>query len=272
MKNPLSISALVLMCLAANARVGEGPAAGDKKQGEMPLLMPATLDADTAKTDTAQAEEKSFPLTFGFDLASRYIWRGVDFGMAPAFQPGLKYRAGRGKVTFDLGAWASYSVNGSFAEMDLYATLNLPYVWVGVIDYFFPVEASGDDQYYDYGSNTLHVFEGLVGFSGHEKFPLTAFFAYNFHSPVTDPDNSLYFELGYPFSLRRDVTLSLSAGAAHGAYYTQNGEFNVVNVGLKASKSFSIKDKVVIPLSVALITNPDAEKLYFVATVGLWNQ
>ena len=238
------------------------------------------LPADSLSLDSIPAE-KDFPLTFGFDLVSRYVWRGIDFGFTPAFQPGITYSVGRKKVNFEIGAWGSYSIGGNFAEMDLYATLSFPYVWVGMIDYFFPLENAADDQYFRYGNNTLHVFEGLVGFEGPEKFPITAFAGYNFHSynmpndpenPVSRPKDDIYFEIGYPFSLRKDMSIDVFVGGANGSYYTQNGNFNIVNVGFTTSKSFNVKDKVVIPLSLSLIANPDAQKVYFVAAVGLWNQ
>ena len=237
-----------------------------------------TIPITASSTPDSLPEVKPFPLTFGVDFVSRYVWRGLDFGFTPAFQPALAYNVGRNKVNFEIGAWGSYSVAGSYAEMDLYAKLSFPYVWVGVIDYFFPIETNNDDQYFRYGNNTLHVFEGLVGFEGPEKFPITAFAAYNFHSPTPDSENPddkdipMYFELGYPFELKKEVNLDLFVGAANGTYYTQNGGFNVINAGLKVSRSFNIKDKVEIPFSVSLITNPDAQKIYFVAAVGFWNQ
>ncbi len=263
-------------------------------------------------------EEKDFPLTFGFDLVSRYVWRGVDFGVAPAFQPGLSYSISTKKTIkgdipvfgFEIGAWASYAVTGSFAETDLYATLSFPYVWVGLIDYYFPTETISQDKYIVYSKNTNHVFEALVGFDGPEKAPIYGFFAYNFHGheptvTVTPADsavmtpadtsvsddytgwkNSFYFELGYPFSLRRDVSLDIFVGGAYGWYYTQNSDFalnglevidnqkfNIVNVGIKVSKTFELgKHKIQLPLSASLIANPDAKKFYFVAGIGIWNQ
>ena len=227
------------------------------------------LPDDEAGPEAEVVEEEAFPVTFGLDLVSRYVWRGVDFGATPAVQPSLAYAVGD-KVGFEIGAWASYGITGAFAEMDLYATLSFPYISLSVIDYFFPNEAVSDDQYFNYkDGETGHVYEGLIGLEGPEKAPISFTFAYNFYG--ADPDNSIYMELAYPFSFKHDVAMDIFVAGATGAYYTQSGDFNVVNVGLTFSKDIEIGKKFKLPLSASLITNPDAQKVYFVAGVGLWS-
>ena len=47
-------------------------------------------------------------ITFGSDIASRYIWRGIDFGQSLSFQPSLPVA----KNGFELGAWGAYANSG----------------------------------------------------------------------------------------------------------------------------------------------------------------
>ncbi|GIV33615.1 MAG: hypothetical protein KatS3mg031_1150 [Chitinophagales bacterium] len=286
-------------------------------KGSLHQFLPANSSSgrDTVLSESAT----SFPVTFGFDLVSRYIWRGMDFGVAPAFQPGVSYSVATKRIvkgdqpvaTFQIGAWASYAVTGSFAETDLYATLRFPYVWIGLIDYYFPTETTAKDRYFNYGRNTAHIYEALIGFDGPENVPLSVFLGYNFHGPDDQPvmtitpadsinqlpadttvsyvgwKHSFYVEGSYSFQLKGDVELTLILGGAYGKYYTQNSgyvrngldvtvnqRFNIVNAGVRVAKTFELgeKHKVQLPVSVSLITNPDARKFYFVAGIGIWNQ
>ena len=47
--------------------------------------------------------------SFGADVQSRYVWRGIQFGGEDmSLQPGVEYAAGN----FAVGAWAAYSLGG----------------------------------------------------------------------------------------------------------------------------------------------------------------
>src|SRR3989338_6056217 len=63
----------------------------------------------------------SAQVTVGADVVSRYVWRGVDFGNSPGFQPAIGYTTG----SLSIGTWGSYSFAGTgtaFSEHDLWAS------------------------------------------------------------------------------------------------------------------------------------------------------
>lgn len=73
-----------------------------------------------------QSEEKGpgISLKFGMDLVSRFVWRGIDLGDAPAFQP----YASVSLAGFEFGAWGSYAFGAPagappFSEYRLVSTV-----------------------------------------------------------------------------------------------------------------------------------------------------
>jgi len=260
---------LIISLILSNMAVGYAINPNTESSANPELLTDPSDSIATAIADSLEALKPSH-LNIGFDFVTRYVWRGFDYGVAPGFQPSLSYTTEYKKVGIEIGAWGSYAVTGSFAEIDLYGTFSFPYGWVGVVDYYYPTEVAASEKFYDFTETSTHAIEGLVGFDGFKKFPIKAMFGYNFFAPTTDPNGSWYVELSYPFKMKHNVELNIVAGAGYGDYYTQDGGFMPINIGLSASRSFSVaKDKLEIPVSISLITNPDTQKIFFVATVGL---
>jgi len=204
-----------------------------------------------------QEKESESPISIGADLVSRYVWRGLDYGASPSIQPYIE----AGIWNFTLGAWGAYTTNlPGVQEMDLslnYTIMDM--VSVGVIDYFFPDEVFGYDYYEWRKDSSNHVLEATATFNGLENLPLTATLGVNLFN---DSNNSVYFELGYGFSIL-DVFLGVGNGV-----YTTDTDFGVVNVGIKASKEIPITDKYGLPISASLITNPNAKQVHLVFGVS----
>jgi len=207
-------------------------------------------------------------LKFGSDVYSRYVWRGLDFGDSPSFQPTLYYSI-RG---FTVGAWGAYSFPGNavnYAENDLYATYSFLTEKSGTFtllftDYYFP---SAGIKFSDYEKNGgAHTMEAGVGYSGPEAFPISLSVYANVHN---DPDNSAYIQASYPFTID-DATLSITAGLtpSKSVYYgtTKGG---IINLGVTASKSVALSDKFSLPINVSYISNPVLDKTYLVFGMSL---
>ena len=207
-------------------------------------------------------------LKFGTDIYSRYIWRGVDFGDAPSFQPTLYYTTGG----LTIGAWGAYSFPGNpvnYAENDLYASYAISTEKAGTFnllftDYYFP---SAGIKFSDFEKNGgAHTMEAGISYSGPEKFPVSLAIYSNVHNDV---DNSSYIQIGYPFAVD-DATLTLSAGftPAKSVYYgTTKGA--IINLGVSGSKSISISDKLAVPITVSYISNPNLDRTYLTFGMSL---
>lgn len=209
----------------------------------------------------APALAQSFSL--GADLVSRYIWRGTDYGESASVQPALSFATGG----FEVGTWASYAMNpeGALAnEHDIWASFTAGAVTFGVTDYYFP-NLGADFFDFEGDGEGGHYVEPFISLSGPESFPMTFFAGYFAHN---DPDNSVYLNASYPFALDGvDLSFGVGASAKESALYGTNG-FGVVEVNLAASKSIPVTEGFSLPLSVAYILNPYAEKSFLVFGVS----
>ncbi len=228
----------------------------------------------TATQSFAQDDEKESPFSLSLDLMSRYVWRGTDYGASPSIQPGVEYGIGG----FAAGAWGAYTINKSaIQEFDLYASYTIKDMFtVLVTDYFFPDEVAGY-KYFDYKETTTgHVFEGTLSFNGTEKVPLSVFVATNFYGADAKRINadgssgsimySTYAEVGYSFKYV-DLFLGVNCTKAdtdkgESGYY--GNDVGVVNLGATFSKDIPLGKKFNLPVTISLITNPQAEKVYLV--------
>lgn len=205
-------------------------------------------------------------LKFGADVYSRYVWRGLDLGDAPAFQPSLTYTIGG----FSVGAWGSYAFPTSaptYSENDLWASYAVSTEASGsfsviVTDYYFP-SAGVPFGYFkpNNGTGAAHTIEGGLAYSGPESFPISLAFYTNLSNDV---DNSSYIQASYPVTVG-DASLTFGAGfvpSASAYYVTDKGNF--INLSVTAAKSIAITDKFSLPINVSYIANPALDKTYLV--------
>ncbi|MDR2816798.1 MAG: hypothetical protein LBB62_08890 [Proteiniphilum sp.] len=193
----------------------------------------------------------------GADVVSSYIWRGLYCGPA-SVQPGISLSSGN----FSVGAWGSTSFESSWREFDLYAGYSIGNFSVLVTDYFFPrnLPEGEDNGYFKYSD---HVFEGTLGYSFGESFPLSLAWNTNF---AGDDDYSSYFEASYSIPVGEvNVDLILGGTPWKGAY---SDGFALINASVKASKEIAITDSFSLPVFTQAIVNPDSKDVFLVFGVS----
>jgi hypothetical protein len=203
----------------------------------------------------AQAEEKPSPFSIGGDLISSYVWRGSKYGNGPAIQPYLELALGN----FSIGGWGSYCfTSNEAAEADLYLSYGFDFgLSIGLTDYYFP-----GTEYFDYSTESgSHAFEINLGYEL-GGFSIAANYILNEAGSAGSAGNDLYFEAAYGFEY-----FSLFAGAGDG-WHTSDGEFMFCNLGISAEKEIKITDSFSLPLSGALIWNPEREQFNIVLGVS----
>jgi uncharacterized protein (TIGR02001 family) len=203
----------------------------------------------------AQDEEASSPFSVGGDLVSSYLWRGTQFGTGPAIQPYLELALGN----FTIGGWGSYSFgNSSFAEADIYLAYGFDFgLSVGLTDYYYP-----GTEYFDYSTETgAHAFELNLGYEI-GGFSIAANYIFNEAGNAGSAGSDMYFEAGYGFEY-----FSLFAGAGDG-WHTAEGDFMLCNIGIASEAEINITEKFSLPVSGALIWNPDKEQFHVVVGVS----
>lgn len=240
---------------------------------------------------TFAQEESKIETDFGIDLASRYVWRGTQFGGAsPSIQPYIE--VGLGNLV--LGTWGAYSLGGAnpAQELDLYLSYSLmdDQFSITITDYYFPADTGGYNYFNYEDTTTGHIFEAMASFNGTDKMPFSALVAMNVYGAdatrISDDlakfnmrdgiQFSTYLELGYSttckiadldFFVGVNLTKPRPVGRGNG-YVGESGFYGhsvgVVNIGVTASKEIQITDKFSLPLMAQLITNPQAQKIFMV--------
>lgn len=256
--------------------------------------------------NTVCGQEMSSPWSAGADLASRYIWRGLNAGgSSPSIQPAIEYTFGSEKHAFSVGTWGAFSTSGTQTtqEVDIYIsyTLNEKFSLI-LTDYFLPDETAARNNYFNFNTDwakinsgekaqTGHVLEAALQFNGTEKFPVRVLFAMNIWGAdarkynevggvMTAEDKivmSKYVELGYSTTLK-NMNLEIFTGIALDnpnikkgeptGYYRQESA-GIINLGLTLSKEIQITERFSLPVFTSLILNPEAENIFMVFGISL---
>lgn len=251
----------------------------------------------SAFSQEEQKKESLLSLDISADLVSRYIWRGSQYGgSSPNIQPNFAFNIGR----FQIGNWSSYSLGGNnfVQEFDFFLSYTFlkDMFTLTFTDYYFPDDTTAYN-YYDYkNTETGHVVEGMLSFNGTEKVPIGFFIAVNFYGadairlnddPASADFNkrtgiqySTYAEISYATNVKKvdfnvflgmNLTKSkeeiISSGfIGETGYY--GDQIGVVNLGISASRGIPVTEKYEIPVSISLITNPQAKKAYAVFAIS----
>lgn len=192
---------------------------------------------------------KAQDVSAGVDLYSTYVFRGIAFS-GPSVQPYVEVSAGG----FALGAWGSQGYDG-FQEMDLYVGYEFDFgLSLGVTDYYYPGGLWLNED--------SHAFEINAGYSI-KDFSLSANYVLNEATGLPGSNGKdKYFEAGYTLG-----AADFFVGAGDG-WHSSDGEFAFVNVGIGTTKDIVITDTFTIPLSGAVIYNPDIEQFYILAGIS----
>ncbi len=199
----------------------------------------------------------------GADLVSRYVFRGVDFGDAPAIQPTVEYAAGN----FAIGAWGSYALSAnsstgwaSLNEADLYLSYGFDFgLSLGLTDYYYPGSKWGE-----FGDEiSSHALELNLGFETGGLSLAGNYMLNNSIDGAGAEDGIMYFEAGYAFE---NVDVFLGAGDG---WHSDDTEFAVVNIGLGTSKEIKFSETFSLPVFGQVILNPNTEQLHLVVGISL---
>ena len=207
------------------------------------LALAALISVSGSKEASAQ-----LGVSTGVDLVSTYVWRGVAYS-GPSWQPYVEAAAG----DLTVGAWGSQGYDG-FQEMDLYASFSLGDLSIGLTDYYYPGS--------DYLDGDSHAFEVNLGYSL-GSLSIGANYILNEAAGAGSAGGDMYFELGYSGS-----AADIFVGAGDG-WHSSTGDFGLVNIGVTKSKELKITESFSLPISGAVIFNPDSEQLYILAGISL---
>ncbi|MBC8315849.1 MAG: hypothetical protein H8E51_10130 [Bacteroidetes bacterium] len=247
---------------------------------------------ETALQESKQVEPGKVLLNIGADLASRYIWRGQNFGKSAAIQPTASISA----FGLTLGAWGSYafsrhslqlddstSITYNYSELDLFISYRYKYFTLMLFDYYAPgpIDSLPGNDYFNWNNkSTFHALEASFIFDGPEKFPIQFIAAVMVYGADKGKDStgiygfgtknnySTYFELSYQFNVKGFGIKPFIGGIPFGSlWYGPKAGIN--NVGINISKDIPVSKKFSIPIQSNLIVNPLSKKVYLVFILSL---
>ena len=207
------------------------------------LVLTLLISVSGSKEAAAQVE-----VSTGMDLYSTYVWRGVAYS-GPSWQPYVDLAVG----DLTIGAWGSQGYDG-FQEMDLYISYSLGDLSAGLTSYYYPGSNWTED-----GSQAYEV---NLGYSL-GSISIGANYILNEAAGAGSAGEDMYFELGYSGS-----AADIFIGAGDG-WHSSTTDFGLVNIGVTKSKDIIITESFSIPLTGAVIYNPDSEQLYILAGISL---
>lgn len=223
-------------------------------------------------------------LTFGADIVSRYIWRGINLGGPSSHvQPHIEYSAGNTGLA--LGFWGSQGIGTGSpgAEADIYISYSpFDFFTLTVNDYFFPSEIPfSRDSYFNYKKGeTGHTIELMARFNGTPGFPFSLLFAMNVYGADGVDEkgenyNAKYLEIGYSTSLQ-NTGIEAFAGMAldnpkidQGAEGWYGNSSGIINLGVTLSRKIQFSEKITIPAFSSIILNPEAGNIFMVIGLSL---
>jgi hypothetical protein len=199
----------------------------------------------------------------GFDLTSRYLWRGFLFSPSASVQPYMEISKGG----FTLGAWGSSTLQAfEWQEVDIYLSFEAGDFVFSVTDYFYFNDLEETPHFFDYSKdNSGHVLEFIAGFGGNERIPIRFEAGYNFFG---DPSNSFYVETALMHQFQgNDVELFCGFTPNTGYYHESKKGFTQVGAGL--TRNIVISEQFAIPLNVKFVYNPMLYKAFMVVMVSI---
>lgn len=249
----------------------------------IPMLQPRAAAAQV------WGDEETHAVSFGasLDLATGFVWRGLEFSDQPNIQPGIWFGYG----PFEVGTWASRSLDGSFHEQDLWITYSMPETPQGQLsislnDYYIDDVEAGvrfpddflnydgtgpcepDEEGYGFPrrcARGMHYLDLTIAYEA-PVFPLGFLLAYNIHN---DPEHSFYGETSLTPSFA-GFDLAFTAGGVFGTseYYYEAGGAGFTNLRAGAARTLELGN-VGFPIQLDLVHNPRLGNSFYVARAGV---
>jgi len=230
------------------------------------LSIVAKGQTEGGSADSLQPIVTETPLfSLSGDIKSRHTWRGGLTCSALNLQPTMNLNL----KNLTLGAWGCYTVDNSYAEIDLYATYKLGDFSVSLLDYYNPIEGVKKNDLFEYDrDSTRHLIDVNVKFHGAKGFPIylmASTLVYGVDKKPNSNSNrySTYFEAGYTLHLRQNQQVDFFLGGTpHKSYYAN--EAAIINVGMTARQNIKILHQYNLPFYISMIVNPRHENIYFI--------
>jgi hypothetical protein len=196
-------------------------------------------------------------------LATRNIWRGLDYGSSPSIQGTLALS----HDNFEIGTYGTTTLNGSkegFGTwVELYATAKYKSFALTIDDYFFFNAKDSLNNYFDWSkSKTQHFIEARLKYDS-DKIDLMA--GYAFYRNEGDDTKGLYLEAEYsPYKNLSFIVGGLTSSSWL-SFYDAGG---ITTIGVSGKRTLNVSKNFSTTLKSSLIFNPSYDKSVEAPGVG----
>lgn len=233
-----------------------------RKMSKILLLFLTLLPLYTAFAQTDSTETK-VSLNTEVSLATRNIWRGLDYGSSPSVQGTFSVSKG----AFEMGTYGTTTLNGNkdgFGTwVELFGTVKYKQFSLTLDDYFFFNAADSLNNYFEWDRKTTqHFIESRLKWDT-EKIDITA--GYAFYKNKIDDTNGLYLEAEYSPSKSFSVVIGGLTGGSFLSLYERGG---ITTIGVVGRRIIQVSENFSFQVKTSLIVNPSYNKSVQAPSVG----
>lgn len=234
-----------------------------------------------AQENTENQEDNR--LDFTANIQNNHLWRGLIITDKPVVMGNLSYALDKDKK-WKVGIWGASSLTDDkdgthYKEINYYVQYSDGRFYIGLWDLFnsrnINTEKASEDIFNYSNRRTAHIIDLRTNYTFGPSFPINIeadvmlYGGANAGEVVLKEDGnykknkySTYIQASYPVIKDKKVNLDAFVGAgfalndAVSLYGNGKKGFQVVNIGLKASKTVKITEHYSLPVSMSAMWNP----------------
>lgn len=241
-------------------------------------------------------EKEDSRLDFTANIQNNHLWRGLIITDKPVVMGNLSYALDKDKK-WKVGIWGASSMTDDkdgthYKEINYYVQYSNGRLYIGLWDLFnsrnINTAVASDDIFNYSNRKTAHIIDLRTNYTFGPAFPLNIeadimlYGGANAGEVVLEPDGtykknkySTYVQASYPVIKDKKVNLNAFVGAGFALnderflYGNGTNSFDIVNVGVKATKSLKITEHYTLPVSMMAMWNPSNKfaRIQLAATV-----
>jgi len=235
-------------------------------------------------------------LDFTANIQTNHLWRGLIITDKPVVMGNLSYALDKDKK-WKIGIWGASSMTDDkddthYKEINYYIQYSDGRFYIGLWDLFnsrnINTEVASENIFNYSNRRTTHIIDLRTNYTFGPSFPINIeanimlYGGANAGEVVLNPDGSYkrnkystYVQASYPVMANKKVNLDAFLGAGFALndknflYGNGKSSFDIVNVGIKASKSLRFSEHYSLPVSMTAMWNPSNQfaRIQLAATV-----